>query len=220
MSLLLHIDSAVESASVCLSDDDRVVQVMVNEVTKDHASWLHPSIQELLQNNNRTFSELSAISISKGPGSYTGLRVGMAAAKGLCFALNIPLITINTLKLMASAAKDESNRLLCPMIDARRMEVFTAVYDQELRELAAPSNLVLTANSFQSILEREPIVFFGNGSTKFRQLTQNSRAFFKESRFTAADMVDLAYSSFLKGEFANLAYSEPFYGKEFYSTLP
>src|SRR5206468_9976016 len=162
----------------------------------------------------------SAISISMGPGSYTGLRVGMAAAKGLCFALDIPLITINTLKLMASAAKDGAKHLLCPMIDARRMEVFTAVYDQELREVAAPSNLVLTENSFQSLLERHPIVFFGNGSPKFRQLTKNSQAFFKESRFTAANMVDLAYSSFLSGEFANLAYSEPFYGKEFYSTLP
>jgi len=114
---------------------------------------------------------------------------------------------------MASAAKNGSGHLLCPMIDARRMEVFTAVYDQNLREVVAPSNLVLTSHSFQSLLERQTIEFFGNGSAKFRELTQNSRAFFKESRFTASDMVDLAYTRFLNGEFANLAYSEPFYGK-------
>src|SRR6478672_9043829 len=119
MSLLLHIDSAVESASVCLSENERVLEVMTNEVTRDHATWIHPAIQELFEKNKLSLSELAAISISAGPGSFTGLRVGMAAAKGLCFALNIPLITINTLKLMASAAKDGSDHLLCPMIDAR-----------------------------------------------------------------------------------------------------
>src|SRR5689334_17760726 len=127
MSLVLNIDTAVETASICLSEDRKILQVSINENQKDHAAWLSVAIQNMMINAGYRLNQLHAIGITIGPGSYTGLRVGLSAAKGLCYALNIPLITIGTLEMMAFAAKDEPADLLCPLIDARRMEVFTAL---------------------------------------------------------------------------------------------
>src|SRR5215831_19352433 len=125
MPIILNIDTSVESASVCLSNDGDVVGLSVNNNKKDHAAWLHRAIQELVKNTGLTLSDLDAIAISIGPGSYTGLRIGLSAAKGLCYALNIPLISVNTLQMMAHAARKEDVQFICPLIDARRMEVFT-----------------------------------------------------------------------------------------------
>ena len=176
------------------------------------------AIKEILDEQKILISSLSAIGLSAGPGSYTGLRVGMASAKGLCFALGIPLITVNTLQLMALAASEGSDGLLCPMIDARRMEVFTALYDRELKEIIPASNLVLDQNSFDELLKKEHISFFGNGSQKFRDLrNSNDNASFIESEATAAHMIKLVFQKFKAEDFANLAYSEPYYGRSFYS---
>lgn len=217
MSLILNIDTAVQTASICLSRNEKSIAVKLNASQNDHAAWLQPAIVSLLGEHDVRMKDLAAIAVSGGPGSYTGLRVGMATAKGLCFALQIPLILISTLKMMAVNALEEKADFFCPMIDARRMEVFTAVFNLSLEHVVEPGNLILFETSFEDLLNRGPIIFFGNGSEKFRRLVTHPNAFFKKIETTAEQMPGLAYQKMKKKEFGNLAYSEPFYGKEFYS---
>ncbi|MCU7551704.1 tRNA (adenosine(37)-N6)-threonylcarbamoyltransferase complex dimerization subunit type 1 TsaB [Chitinophagaceae bacterium LB-8] len=217
MSLILNIDTAVQTASVCLSRDGENMGLKINPSQKDHAAWLHIAINDLLQQHSLSLSSLDAIAVSAGPGSYTGLRVGMATAKGLCYALNLPLITVGTLQMMAMAAVDEPTDLLCPMIDARRMEVFTATYNKSLTEVILPSNIILTETYLLDLLENNTITFFGNGSTKFLKLINNNNAIFKQLDATAEHLAKLSNTFFIQQKFSDLAYSEPFYGKEFYS---
>lgn len=220
MALILHLDTAVQSASVCLAENEKVLGTMINPAEKESASWLHIAIQQLLLDNTIHTSQLDAIAVSAGPGSYTGLRVGMAAAKGLCYALAKPLITINTLQMMANAVQQPSTQLLCPMIDARRMEVFTAVYDTSLQEVMPGTNLILEENSFSALLNEHTISFFGNGSIKAGSLLMHKNAVFISITSTAENMVSLAAKRYLHQEFANLAYVEPYYGKDFHSSIP
>jgi tRNA threonylcarbamoyladenosine biosynthesis protein TsaB len=216
VSFILNIDTAVQSASVCLAKNENLLGIKINPSQKDHAAWLHIAIRELLSEHAIGMQQLDAIAISAGPGSYTGLRVGMATAKGLCYALNIPMIAVGTLKMMAVAALDETAELLCPMIDARRMEVFTAVFDHGLKEILSPTNLILDASSFSNM--EHTICFFGNGSTKFQAITKHPRAIFKIIDANAQHMIGLSYQNFMNQNFAGLAYSEPFYGKDFHSS--
>lgn len=217
MAIILNIETAVEGASICLSHESQILGSSSNPSKMDSASWLHVAIRDLLNEKNVQIKDLQAIGISSGPGSYTGLRVGMAAAKGLCYAARLPLITINTLEIMATAAKKSASTLLCPMIDARRMEVFTAVYNQDLQVVLSPVNMVLTEGSFSDLLNDQRLTFFGNGSQKFKQLIQSANADFIEVNFSAKDMLGLALQKFNNSDFADLAYAEPFYGKAFYS---
>lgn len=216
MSFLLHIDTAVSGASLCLSAGEQVLGVAENTAIRDSASWIHPGIQKLLHENGVAANQLSAVSVSSGPGSYTGLRVGMATAKGLCFALGLPLITLNTLQVMAHKVSP-SNGFCCPMIDARRMEVFTGIYGPGAVQLLPDTNLVLEDNSFAEWLEKDEVLFCGNGSGKFREICKHPSARFSDLRFTAADGVPLALDAFNNGHFADLAYSEPRYGKAFFT---
>lgn len=216
MSWILCIDTAVQSSSVCLTQNDVVMAVKENSDQKESAAWLQPAIKDMLAEQAVTMQQLSAVAVSAGPGSYTGLRVSMATAKGLCYALQIPLIALNTLQVMAGAAKAETD-LLCPMIDARRMEVFTAVYNQQLVEVVAPHPLVLQGDSFHELLSKHTISFFGNGSTKFQTLVQHSNAQFSIVNITAAAMASFAYNHYCNKVFSDLAYGEPYYGKEFQS---
>ena len=218
MSIILNIDTAVQTSSICLAENDKPLDVKINPSQQDSAAWLHVAINGLLQEHRLTLQQLDAIAVSEGPGSYTGLRVGMSTAKGLCYFSQKPLITINTLKMMAVAAQDGSTGLICPMIDARRMEVFTAVFDQQLNYILPPTNLVLNENSFQELLKYNSIAFFGNGSLKFQQQIEHPNAIFKALETSALFMASLSNEKFIKQEFANLAYSQPFYGKDFYSS--
>src|SRR5262249_34686360 len=150
---------------------------------KDHAAFLQPAIQTIIQNSEFRIQNLDAISVVAGPGSYTGLRVGLASAKGLCYALNIPLITLNTLEVMAQAAINQStdqlinqSNLFCPMIDARRNEVFTAIYNEKLQTLIQPAALTLAENSFETFLQKQKVVFFGSGSIKWKEICKNPNA--------------------------------------------
>lgn len=219
MSLILNIDTALETASVCLANDDDVLQLSVNENQKDHAAWLHTAIAELLQKTGRTVNELEAVAVSIGPGSYTGLRVGLASAKGFCYALKIPLITISTLKIIAFALKDKAGdaAFICPMIDARRMEVYTALYDNRLIEKKSAQAMILDENSFTSLLESGKILFCGAGSKKLSQIIDSANAVFNFDDYNATQLAQLSYKCFQKKEFANLAYTEPLYIKEFYT---
>jgi tRNA threonylcarbamoyladenosine biosynthesis protein TsaB len=219
VSIILNIDTAVQTSSICLAENGKPVAVKINPSQKDAASWLHVAIRELSAEINFELFQADAIAVSEGPGSYTGLRVGMATAKGLCYALNKPLIAINTLQMMAFSAREYCKGFLCPMIDARRMEVFTAVFNQNLETVLPYTNMVLNENSFDELLQKNTITFFGNGSMKFQQFMQNPQALFASVETNASSMAKLSYKKFLAQELTNLAYSQPFYGKDFYSSV-
>lgn len=217
MALILHIDTAVDAASICLAKDGKALSFAKNEKQKDHASWLHLAIKEIFEQNNLEIASIDAVAVTEGPGSYTGLRIGMATAKGICYALNKPLITLNTLLVMANAAKDIDVDLLCPMIDARRMEVFTAIYSKRLQIVKEPAATIIDENSFNEELSNKTIAFFGNGSGKFQKIKNHSNAIFKEINFDASTMISLAEEKYTNKQFADLAYAEPLYLKEFYT---
>lgn len=216
MSLILNIDTAVVGASLCLADGEEILALKENPDQKDSAAWLQPAIKTIFQEQNRKLSDIAAVAVSTGPGSYTGLRVGMATAKGLCYALNVPLITISTLKMMAAAALPRDT-LLCPMIDARRMEVFTGVYNKDLQEVVSPTNLIVEKESFSNLLKSKQISFFGKGSDKFRELCEDENALFETIVASAKDLVNLSNQAYAESYFADLAYAEPLYLKEFYT---
>jgi tRNA threonylcarbamoyladenosine biosynthesis protein TsaB len=218
MSLILNIDTALDIASVCLAKEEQVLQFSANENQKEHSSWLHNSIAEVLQKAGSTTKELDAIAVSIGPGSYTGLRVGLAAAKGFCYALDIPLITVNTLKLIAFAAKEEMTGLICPMIDARRMEVFTTVYDKNFVEKIPHQAMIIEEKTIDQLLLPGHILFCGNANKKIKPFLAGKHASCSDSVANASHLVQLTYPLFVNKQFADLAYTEPFYLKEFYST--
>lgn len=223
MPLLLNIDTATEHASVCLSNESGVLLLKESQDQKNHGAFLQPAIQQIVLETGIELQAVDAISVTEGPGSYTGLRVGLASAKGLCFALQKPLIAINTLKVMALAAINQapysSNTLFCPMIDARRMEVFTAIYDIHLNIMEAPNAKILDSFSFEEIISQHPMVFSGSGSLKTQALFNHSNALFSSVQHTAAHLSVLANQAFVVANFADLAYFEPFYLKAFYSPV-
>ena len=217
MALILNIDTAVDVASLCLAKDGKDLSVATNESQKDHASWLHIAIKEIFEKNGLELGLVDAIAVTGGPGSYTGLRIGMATAKGICFALDKPLISLNTLLVMANAAKMEKADLICPMIDARRMEVFTAIYTKKLEIVKDPAAITLNENSFAEYLSSNSICFFGNGSNKFQAIEKNPQAFFSNIKTDASSMISLSEKNFTEKKFVDLAYAEPVYLKEFYT---
>jgi len=217
MTLILNIDTAVDTASVCLAKDGKILSLEKNERQKDHAAWLHLAIKEIFEKNNSELEAVDAITVTGGPGSYTGLRIGMATAKGLCYALNKPLITLNTLQVMANAAKEEKADLLCPMIDARRMEVFAAIYSKSLQTIKEPAAIEINEKSFDKELATNSICFFGNGSIKFQPVKKNKNAIFSSIIYDASSMISLSEEKFKQKEFADLAYAEPLYLKEFHT---
>lgn len=216
MSLILNIDTAIANASICLARDGIALRLAENMNRDEHASWLHVTIKKILSEQKLNLSDLKAVAVTIGPGSYTGLRVGLSAAKGLCYALDIPLLTIGTLEMMAYAAKDEPFDLLCPMIDARRQEVFTAVYDKKLNELMKPQALILDANIFDQFLTRK-ILFFGTGSNKTQSIIQHENAWFNNVTINASSMALLSENLFQTENYADLVYTEPLYLKDFHS---
>ena len=221
MSLILNIDTALENASVCLAEDGEAIDLATNPSQKDQAAWIHVAIEKMIHGRSKSpeRKELAAIAASAGPGSYTGLRVGLSTAKGLCYALNIPLIMINSLEMMASAAIEKATDLLCPMIDARRMEVFTAVYDKELKVVIEPNACIVDETTFSALLDKQRILFFGSGSLKFSSLIENSNAEFAYINADASHLGRLSFKRFLGKHFAELAYAEPLYLKEFHTPV-
>lgn len=183
-----------------------------------HAENLHVFIEQVIKEVSITLKDLDAIAISKGPGSYTGLRIGVSAAKGLAYSLNIPLIALDTLEIMTNIAlKKENEAVYCPMIDARRMEVYTAVYDKELKQLKATEALIVDENSIAQFFAYDKIYFFGDGMEKCKTvLSSVKNAEFIENILPSAKaMCDLAYKKFTVKSFEDVAYFEPFYLKDF-----
>jgi tRNA threonylcarbamoyladenosine biosynthesis protein TsaB len=225
MALILSIDTALEEASVCIAEDKHVLAVKKNNRKTDHAAWIQAAIRDMLAETERSIGDLSAVAIAAGPGSYTGLRVGMATAKGICYAAGVPLITESTLLLIAQRVKKEIALhglyafpiLVCPMIDARRMEVFTCLYDIGLREVMAAGAIVLDENSFAAELQNHVIIFCGNGSKKWQHLCSHNNAVFVDVTQNVADLADAAHEKFNNNDFSDLAYTEPAYLKSVYT---
>ena len=222
LPLILHIDTATEFASICLTKGETNLGMRSCQDQKKHGAFVQPAIQELMQETGFTLSQLDAISVSEGPGSYTGLRVAMASAKGLCYALDKPLITVNTLKIIAQAAleqEDQShpNAIYCPLIDARRMEVFMALYTPALEPILAPEARILNQDSFRDLLANQVVIFTGSGAPKLQAILVHPNAVFSQVQHNASHLAKLAFQAFMNQKFANLAYVEPFYLKAFYS---
>lgn len=222
MSLILNIDTAIDKATVSISKDGKILAYAVNEELKDQGAFLQPAIKTIAATAGINLEQLDAVAVVAGPGSYTGLRVGMASAKGLCFALNKPLITVGTLQLLASQAiylSGAANKqiLFCPMIDARRMEVFTAVYNISLDEVIIPCAMILNELSYGNVLLNNEIIFFGNGMAKWKNIATHPNARFLQIQSNPLFMSELSFKSFVNGHFADTAYVAPMYIKEFYN---
>jgi tRNA threonylcarbamoyladenosine biosynthesis protein TsaB len=221
MALILNIDTATTTGSVSLSRDGQVIQTLVNEKQQDHAATMILFVQQILKEQGILPAALDAIAVSAGPGSYTGLRVGVATAKGLCYAWHKPLLAISTLQMMAqgliSTVKDEQ-AWYCPMLDARRQEVFMGLYDAGLQEIMPPQAMILEPSSLEAQLAIRKIYFFGDGSPKWElMLSSHKNAIFAKYVISAAHMAPLSAQAFDQKVFVDLAYFSPFYLKPFYS---
>lgn len=217
MALILLIETATKSCSVSLSSENKIIACK-EEVNKQysHAEKLTVFITELFKTQDFSIKDLDAIAVSKGPGSYTGLRIGVSTAKGLCYALDIPLISVSTLKAMAfrMAQKEESD-LYCPMIDARRMEVYNAFYSRRNKEIRGIQADIIQSYSYQKELDKK-VLFFGDGAQKCKQIIQHPNAkFLDDISPSSKDMLEIANKKFSEEDFENVAYFEPFYLKDF-----
>ena len=224
MPLILNIDTATEKASVCISENGDALSYRENNLQKEHASFVHTAIQSMLEETGKKLHNMHAVAVTSGPGSYTGLRVGLATAKGFCYALKIPLITINTLNVMAQAAINEhpaslpgENLLYCPMIDARRMEVYTALLNSNMEFILGPVALVLEEHCLDGWLNNNPILFFGSGSEKLKTTITHKNVRLANISHSSVHLAKLAHQHYTHELFADVAYAEPEYLKEFYS---
>ena len=221
--MILNIDTATEVCSVAIARDGRLVAMRENGEGLNHSTLLGVYVDEALREARLTVEDLDAVAVSMGPGSYTGLRIGVSLAKGLCFGGGKPLIAVGTLNALAHAAIERTGEdaLYCPMIDARRMEVYAAVFDRQERTVREVGAVVVDEHSFSDLLSASPVYFFGNGSDKVRSvLTHQNARFLSDVTTSALNMMALAEQKFTAGEFVDVAYFEPFYLKEFVATTP
>jgi len=219
MSLILSLDTSTQNCSVALHEKGQLIaQELVSE-EGSHSKALTLLIEKVMKAAGRALAELSAVAVSNGPGSYTGLRIGLATAKGICFALDKPLICLPTLQVLSAAIQAPSENLLLPLLDARRMEVYAAVYTAELQEVSPQEAHILSPDSFQ---EFKPVLAFGNGSSKWEQTCTHTAITFLEDPLCpeAQYMGKLAYEAFLNEKFENLVTKEPDYLKEYMGTKP
>ncbi len=226
MAVILNIETSTNVCSVAVTDNGLVLEHFEDYKGQNHAALLSGYIKKCLDLLKEKGLKLEAVAVSIGPGSYTGLRIGLSEAKGLAYALNLPLIGIDTLKIMTVAVMfrhdADPDALFAPMIDARRMEVYTAVHDMALNELMKPSPLILDETAYAQWLDTAPeVIFFGNGSDKAKSvITHKNARFIDKIDPLASDMLALSEMAFRKQEFLDLAYSVPAYLKDFQATKP
>jgi tRNA threonylcarbamoyladenosine biosynthesis protein TsaB len=222
--MILNIDTSTALASVALTNQGESLVMVHNLEQKDHAAWLHVAIDQVLQSQRRTLRDLQAVAVTAGPGSYTGLRVGMAAAKGLCYALDIPLITESSLLVMALSAQaramQDKAELICPLIDARRMDVFTALYTVDLQIVLPPAAITLEKNTFEAHLAAHKILFVGDGTSKWQQLMPaGPRMIFADLGLLADYLGIISNKKFMLRQFTDLIDSEPIYIKDVHTHI-
>ena len=227
MAVILNIETSTEVCSVALTSEGQVLDHRENYEGQTHATLLSQYVKEMLEYARTREMKIDAIAVSIGPGSYTGLRIGLSEAKGLAFGLQVPLIGVNTLQLMTVGTMfnhfiEEDNVLYVPMIDARRMEVYTAAYNAALEPVVAPQAMILDENSFGDLLEQGyTLVVMGNGSDKARQVLTHDRVrFIGGIKPVAVEMLALAEKAWREQQFLDVAYSTPLYLKEFQATKP
>jgi len=223
--IILHIETSTNICSIAVSDNGQCLFSKSDSEGMNHAALLSVFIAEAMEFMKSASKKLDAVAVSSGPGSYTGLRIGISTAKGLCYGLDIPLIAISTLEVLTANALQiteiAANSLFCPMIDARRMEVYAAIYNQEgiiQREISAD---IIDENSYSEILENHSVYFFGNGAEKCKATLTHPNARFIDGMYPLAEnMIVLAEKAYTEKKFVDVAYFEPFYLKEFYTTAP
>lgn len=230
MALILCIETATSSCSVALSKEGKVVSLKESFDKNSHSALLIKFIGDVISEAGSAFSELDAIAAGSGPGSYTGLRIGVSTAKGLCYAIDKPLISVGTLASLSAGmrsvfpheSKENKPLVYCPMIDARRMEVYTALYGRNGDELKSPSAEVITSESFSDILSDHCVVFAGDGSGKCRELLSGNpnAVFLDDIRVSSLHMAELAEMKFYSGLFEDPAYFVPYYLKDFIAGKP
>lgn len=221
MPLILNLETATKSCSVALAENGNILAVkeLVSEQFS-HAEKLNLFIEDVLKQANRSMKDLSAVAVSAGPGSYTGLRIGSSTAKGICYALDIPLISINSLQALAALVK-YAEGLICPMFDARRMEVYSAVYTSELKTVKQTDAVIVDEHSFEDILLEQKVLFLGPGAEKCQELIRHSNADFDlKTEVSAVGMSQLSYAKYLENQFEDVAYFEPAYLKDFIAGTP
>lgn len=218
MAIILNLETATKNCSVTIAKEGKTIACKeIAEQNFSHAEKLHVFIEELLAENNLKFSDLNAIAVSQGPGSYTGLRIGVSSAKGFCYALNIPLIAIDTLQLLAKQIQIKEG-VIVSMIDARRMEVFTAFYDKNHEQIRTTKAEIIDENSYQEHVEKIHLV--GDGTEKFKNtLTHEKFVFHSNVVFPSAkEMSELSFIKYKMSDFVDVAYFEPYYLKDFVLT--
>ena len=220
MSLILNIETATKNCSVSLSNNGKLINYReIAEQGYSHAEKLHVFIEEVLLEANIQFGDLKAVAVSQGPGSYTGLRIGVSASKGLCYALNIPMIALDTLSVLAHQIQIKEG-LIIPMIDARRMEVYSAVFDSEYQKIISTQAEIITEESFNAY--DETIYFLGDSATKCKEVLKQSNHIFMEEIVypSSKDMAKMGFEKYQENDFVDLAYFEPLYLKDFVATTP
>ncbi|WP_233898020.1 tRNA (adenosine(37)-N6)-threonylcarbamoyltransferase complex dimerization subunit type 1 TsaB [Tenacibaculum piscium] len=216
MAIILNIETATKNCSVCLAKNGQIIAIReLNDGNYSHAEKLHPFIQEILKEVNLTSKDIDAVAVSKGPGSYTGLRIGVSAAKGMCFAIDKPLISIGTLHSLAHYISVDDG-LIIPMLDARRMEVYSAVYDSKYKEIREIKAEIIDNNSFKEELSQGKVYFLGDGALKCKDIILHENAIFIEDKFPSSkEMAVLSFDKYQKSDTEDVAYFEPFYLKDF-----
>lgn len=227
MATILNIETSTRVCSVALSIDGEVVQLKESHTQNSHSEQITIFCDEVVKNQKLTFNDLDAIAVSKGPGSYTGLRIGVSTAKGLCYGLGIPLISVSTLEAMASGMisqnkESEEDTIFCPMIDARRMEVYTTLFSKSMTEIEPVTAKIIDDSSFSEYLINHQIIFGGDGASKCKDtLGKNSNAVFLENFHTSASyLAPIAENKFNSKSFEDTAYFEPYYLKDFVAGIP
>ena len=219
MPLILNIETSTTLCSVSVAESGKILASKEVNEGYTHAENLHVFIEEVLKKINKTPKNLSAIAVGAGPGSYTGLRIGVSAAKGLAFALQIPLIAINTLQIMAANAihQNKTDVLFCPMLDARRMEVYTAIFDVNLNVVKETSPQIISDEDHSFFITGKPICFFGDGMPKCKNILKKvpHSSFIENIVPSSSALAELAWQKHQKGQFEDLAYFEPYYLKNF-----
>ena len=220
MPTILSIETSGKNCSVALFTDHHLVE-LIEERTEQfsHSEHLHVFIERILKETHTQPKDIKAVAISMGPGSYTGLRIGTATAKGLCYGWGIPLIALPTLRILSEQVIYEFTDIeyIIPMIDARRMEVFTAVYSRDFSPILEERSEILTESTFDTYLNKGNTIFLGDGITKFQAICKHENAYFWENKFPSAkQMGRLALEKYQAQAFEDIAYFEPFYLKEFY----
>ncbi|MBQ7163076.1 MAG: tRNA (adenosine(37)-N6)-threonylcarbamoyltransferase complex dimerization subunit type 1 TsaB [Bacteroidales bacterium] len=228
MALILHIETATSLCSVALSRDGEVLFAACNDAGPSHAVQLGVYVDQALRVAEQAHLSLDAVAVSSGPGSYTGLRIGVSMAKGLCYALSVPLVAVPTLQVLTRAFLEtrpagslDKEALLCPMIDARRMEVYTALFRSDLTPLSQTQALVVDEHCFSTLEGEAPLYIFGNGAAKCYPVIARRPLFYEaDVKLTAQAMIRPAEEALAAGRTEDVAYFEPFYLKEFQATVP